>query len=88
MGQGTDGDEARLRWRCRRGLKELDLLLDRYLTERWPAAPAAQRSECARLLERENPDLAALISGISAPGNPEEASLIARLRAGPGRADC
>jgi antitoxin CptB len=85
---GIENDYASVRWRCRRGLKELDLLLDRYLTDRWPAAPAAERSEFARLLERENPDLAALISGTAAPGSLEQASLIARLRAGPGRAHC
>ena len=26
---------GRLAWRCRRGMKELDLLLPRYLEERW-----------------------------------------------------
>ena len=85
---GMDTDEARLRWRCRRGLKELDLLLEQYLTERWPAAPAAERREFARLLERENPDLAALISGVTPPGNPVQAAVIARLSAGPTPANC
>jgi len=85
---GFEIDEARLRWRCRRGLRELDLLLGQYLTERWAAAPAAERREFARLLERENPDLAALISGAAAPGNPDQAALVARLRAGQTPGNC
>jgi antitoxin CptB len=85
---GTDIDEARLRWRCRRGLRELDVLLDRYLADRWPAAPAAERREFAQLLERENPDLAALICGMTAPGNADQAALIARLSAGKTPANC
>jgi len=81
-------DEARVRWRCRRGLKELDVLLDQYLTDHWPAAPAAERRELMQLLERENPDLAALIWGISPAGNPDQAALIARLSAGKNPASC
>jgi antitoxin CptB len=85
---GFETDEARLRWRCRRGLRELDLLLGRYLSDRWPAAPAAERREFARLLDRENPDLAALISGAAAPGSPDEAALVAVLRAGRTPGNC
>ena len=88
MAAAIEIDQARLRWRCRRGLRELDLLLDRYLTDRWPAAPAAERKEFARLLERENPDLAALICGIAPAANPEQAALVARLRARPTRRSC
>ena len=32
-----------LRWRCRRGMRELDVLLERYLRERYPSAPAAEQ---------------------------------------------
>ena len=53
-------EPSALRWRCRRGLKELDLLLEGYLCRRWPEAPAAERAEFARLLELSDPELADL----------------------------
>ena len=81
-------EQARLRWRCRRGLRELDLLLDRYISEAWPAAPAAERAEFLRLIERDNAELTALLAGIALPGNPDLALLLARLRAGPAPPSC
>ena len=40
-----------LRWRCRRGMRELDVLLERYLRERYPSAPAAEQQAFAALLD-------------------------------------
>ena len=36
----SDAQHGRLRWHCRRGMKELDVLLDRWLERSWPAADA------------------------------------------------
>lgn len=44
----------RLRWRCRRGMRELDVLMLRYLDHRWPHADAAERTQFERLLETED----------------------------------
>jgi len=49
-----DADLARLRWRCRRGMRELDQLLTRYLDRRWADADAAERGEFERLLATED----------------------------------
>jgi len=54
---------AALRWRCRRGMRELDVLLERYLAERWPRADTDARQAFAELLELSDPDLAALLLG-------------------------
>jgi antitoxin CptB len=35
---------AKLRWQCRRGCKELDLLLTHYLENHYPAAPEPQKA--------------------------------------------
>ncbi len=48
-------DLGRLRWRCRRGIKELDVLLTRYLNERFAAAPMIERLAFERLLQTEDP---------------------------------
>jgi antitoxin CptB len=46
-----------LRWRLRRGMKELDVLLERYVARRYPGAGAGERAAFARLLEREDPEI-------------------------------
>jgi antitoxin CptB len=60
----------RLRWRCRRGMRELDTLLEHYLAERFPVAPEAEQAAFVRLLDLPDPDLAAYLLGRSGP--PEE----------------
>ena len=63
MTAGGDPDLNRLRWRCRRGLRELDVLLERYLAERWPTAPAEHQAAFRTLLELPDPELEGLILG-------------------------
>jgi antitoxin CptB len=47
-----------LRWLLRRGMKELDVLTERYYTHRYAAAPAAERAAFVALLQQtEDPDL-------------------------------
>ena len=52
-----DADLNRLRWRCRRGMRELDVLLGRYLAERWPKAGNAERAAFERFLELPDPEI-------------------------------
>jgi antitoxin CptB len=44
----------RLRWRCRRGMRELDQLLVRWLEREWAAASDAERAVFLRLLDSED----------------------------------
>jgi antitoxin CptB len=44
----------RLHWRCRRGMRELDQLLTRWLDREWTAASDAQREVFLRLLDSED----------------------------------
>jgi len=71
---------GRLQWRCRRGMKELDLLLTRYLREQWPAAPAAQRALFEAYLELPDPQLAAYLVAGEPADTPAEQALIDLLR--------
>lgn len=77
---GASSDEAHLRWLCRRGTKELDLLLSRYLDEAWADAPATTRDAFARLLELQDPDLYALLTGRTEAPDPELADVVERIR--------
>lgn len=64
-------DAARLTWLLRRGMKELDVMATRYHADRYPHAPAAERSAFERLLaEVEDPDIWAWTMGYDQP--PEE----------------
>jgi antitoxin CptB len=76
------GEEGRLAWRCRRGMKELDLVLGRYLRERWPAATAAERATFERLLDLPDPLLAACLMGREQMPDTQLQGLVERLRQG------
>ncbi|HEY2145829.1 MAG TPA: succinate dehydrogenase assembly factor 2 [Steroidobacteraceae bacterium] len=48
-------DAGRMRWRCRRGMKELDILLERFVNERYLRVSAAEQAAFQRLLEVQDP---------------------------------
>ena len=52
-----DARGKRLRWRCRRGVRELDILLTRFLDDRFGALDAAGQESFAALLECQDPDV-------------------------------
>ena len=73
-------DVGRLRWHCRRGMKELDILLTRYVDERYGAASAEEQQAFQRLLEAQDPVIYAYCLGQERP--PEHlAALIERITA-------
>lgn len=47
----------RLQWRCRRGMLELDVLLERFLTGHYENLPPNDQAIFAALLERSDQDL-------------------------------
>ena len=52
-----DVELKKLRWRCRRGMRELDQLLDRWLERQWRQSPTAERTVFLRLLDTEDDTL-------------------------------
>jgi len=46
---------SRLRWRCRRGTKELDIVMNRYLQERYSTASVEEQASFNELLDIEDP---------------------------------
>jgi antitoxin CptB len=71
-----DALEGRLRWRCRRGMKELDVLLAGWLDRCWQGADDARRRDFAWLLEQPDPDLAEWLIGGARPGDRARAALV------------
>jgi antitoxin CptB len=70
---------ARLRWRCRRGMRELDELLQRYLEQRYPNAQQKERRAFESLLELQDPTLLSYLLGYQTPMDPELQHVITRV---------
>lgn len=64
-----------LEWRCRRGMKELDLLLLRYLKRRHARASNDERRAFVEFLELPDPDLARYLIAGDVPSDPRQAAL-------------
>jgi antitoxin CptB len=77
-GHAQDG---RLLWRCRRGMKELDVLLERFARQALPGASADERRVFAELLELSDPTLAGYLLGGEEPPPGPLVGLVSRIRA-------
>lgn len=71
---------GRLRWHCRRGMRELDVLLVRYLERDWPTAGAADCAAFRALLERHDPEINALLLGRLDPDDEALARVLECIR--------
>lgn len=79
-------DEAefrRLRWRCRRGMRELDQLLERWLEREWRGSPTAEREAFLRLLDSEDDRLWKWFLGHDTSDDAGLQALVDRIRALP-----
>lgn len=76
----SDPELARLRWRCRRGMRELDLLMEGWLTRHYQAAPAAQQAAFRRLLETPDPELLRWLTGRAQPDDTRLAAVVDAIR--------
>ena len=76
-------DEAelkKLRWRCRRGMRELDQLLERWLDREWRQSPTAQREVFLQLLDTEDDKLWRWFLGHEIADDVEIAALVEHIR--------
>lgn len=69
-----------MRWRCRRGMKELDLLLVGWLDEYWVASAPDERLRFERFLELPDPQIAAYLLRDDSPGADAFEPLARQLR--------
>jgi antitoxin CptB len=72
---------ARLRWQCRRGTKELDLLLQRYLDSGYLIADDEEKAVFVELLELEDDELVGVLVGDWAVETEERKALVEKIRA-------
>lgn len=75
-----DGEFNRLRWQCRRGMLELDLLLDRFMDVGFPRLDTAERALFTRFLEYPDPVLHDWLMGHAVPADPRLGALVQSIR--------
>jgi antitoxin CptB len=83
MGADDEAEFRRLRWRCRRGMRELDQLLVRWLEREWPDASESERGVFLRLLESEDDRLWRWFLGHEIAPDAALDSLVQHIRALP-----
>jgi len=71
---------SRLRWLCRRGMKELDIVMSRFLEQHYASASSAEQDRFKALLELPDPELYDLLLGRSVTSDAEMARFIQLLR--------
>jgi antitoxin CptB len=71
---------GRLLWRCRRGMKELDLILERYVREALSGAPDVEQAAFERFLGLPDPLLAGCLIGTQPLADPGMQALATRVR--------
>jgi antitoxin CptB len=70
----------RLRWRCRRGMLELDIVLGRFLERHYASIDEAQRTEFDALLDMSDVVLWDMIMGRASPPRGDAGALLELLR--------
>lgn len=75
---------SRLRWRCRRGMKELDLVLVRFLEHRYCVAPESEQAAFRQVLEMQDPEILAYLTGRTELPPGALGRVVEAIRTGPG----
>ncbi|HEV8647471.1 MAG TPA: succinate dehydrogenase assembly factor 2 [Burkholderiales bacterium] len=69
----------RVRWHCRRGLLELDVVLTRFLDRHFERLSPQQRAAFNRLLDYPDNDLWDFVTGKQLPPDAESAHIISLI---------
>ncbi len=69
-----------LRWRCRRGMKELDRAMLAYLELCYESAPESEQAVFKDILAMQDPDLYLLVTQKTEPETEELAYVFQRIR--------
>lgn len=77
-------DKNRILWRCRRGTRELDVVLRGFVDSRYDRLDARARRCLMELLDESDPDIMAWIAGLREPC-PRYRDLVRLLRQFAGR---
>lgn len=81
MTQIDPNEIKRIRWRSRRGLLELDIVLERFLAQRFTELDQAGLATYRRLLDLEDTDFLDVVNGKTDLDDPEMMAIVQMLRA-------
>ena len=70
----------RIRWQCRRGLLELDVVLKDFLDRGYPSLTSAEQETFEKLLTLSDETLLAYVQGSQNPPEKELMQLVAKIR--------
>ncbi|MGZ8211296.1 MAG: FAD assembly factor SdhE [Burkholderiales bacterium] len=70
----------RIRWHCRRGMLELDLVLNSFLEKHLETLDVRKVGALKKLLDRPDPELLALVMGHGEVEGAEERELVGLMR--------
>jgi len=73
-------DYARLRWQCRRGMLELDLILQHYLDSQFEHMNAQAMQQFTQLLDQSDQTLLAWCMGYQSPADEQDCETVAQIR--------
>ncbi len=73
-------DAERLRWRCRRGLLELDLLLENFMAHGYGQLDAQEAAAFEALLMLPDPQLLRYLLGQDTPKDQGQARVVVHIR--------
>jgi len=71
---------SKLKWRCRRGTKELDFLLEKFLLSQFPCAEREEQLLFIELLDLQDSQLILYLLGDQLPSTRELSHLVKKIR--------
>ena len=75
-----DSGMREIRWRCRRGMRELDVLLTRWLERNWGSSDPEMRKGFRRLLDCEDDQLWDWLLGRTTPSDSGLQQIVGAIR--------
>lgn len=76
----NQSDLAQLRWACRRGMLELDVLLGNFLEGKYDSLSKEEQDFFQEFLKNSDPDLFAWLTGKSVPEDPLTLAMVDKIR--------
>lgn len=80
MNDSSTVSKAQLHWQCRRGMRELDVLLSGWLERHFDHASDSQKAEFSALLQLPDPQLAGYLLLGKPVSSPGAADVIEQIR--------
>ena len=81
MTEARDRVQERIRWHCRRGMLELDLVLNAFVERHLDGLDATELEVFQAVLAYPDPTLLAVVMGQTEPEDARERGIVERLRA-------